>query len=349
MNSRFEANLNMFNLMPGSITKRTSAGCDRKLRIVLPGGSGQVGTVLARHFHAQGHEVTVLSRRPRPESWQVVPWNGREPQGWKETIDGSDVVINLAGRSVNCRYTAHNRREIIESRVLSTRAVGQAIARAAKPPALWINASTATIYRHAEDRAMDESSGEIGGDEPGAPLEWGFSIEVARAWERELFAAATPRTRKIALRSAMTMSPDRDGIFDTLLKLVRTGLGGTAASGKQFISWIHESDFARAIDFLIAREDLDGCINVCSPCPLPNKDFMRVLRQAWGTRIGLPAAQWMLGIGAVFLRTETELILKSRRVVPQRLLDAGFKFHFEDWQGAASELVTRWRAQCSTA
>jgi NAD dependent epimerase/dehydratase family enzyme len=141
----------------------------------------------------------------------------------------------------------------------------------------------------------------------------------------------------------MTMSPDAGGIFDTLLKLVRAGLGGKAASGKQFISWIHESDFIRAIDFLIEHEELDGCINICSPCPLPNKDFMRILREAWGTRIGLPASQWMLALGAIFLRTETELILKSRRVVPQRLLEAGFTFNFANWSVAANDLVQQWR------
>jgi uncharacterized protein len=316
----------------------------RKLRIVIPGGSGQVGNVLARHLHAQGHVVTVLSRHPEPLPWQVLPWNGCNLGLWTNTIDGADIVINLAGRNVNCRYTPANRRAIMDSRIRSTRVVGQAIAQATQPPALWMNASTATIYRHALDCAMDECSGELGGHEPGAQSTWRFSIDVATSWEREFFAAATPRTRKIALRSAMTMSPDPGGIFDTLLRLVRAGLGGKAASGKQFISWIHEIDFVRAIDFLIAHQDLSGCINICSPCPLPNQEFMRVLRDAWGTRIGLSATRWMLELGAVFLRTETELILKSRRVVPQRLLEAGFQFNFADWRNAAVDLVNRWRS-----
>ena len=316
---------------------------NEKLRIVIPGGSGQVGNVLARHFHEQGHSVTVLSRHPKPAPWQVLPWSGVGPGAWVRVIDGADIVINLAGRSVNCRYTAVNRREILESRILSTRVVGQAIAQAAKPPALWMNASTATIYRHALDRAMDESTGELGGHEPDAPSTWRFSIDVATSWEREFFSAATPRTRKIALRSAMTMSPDPGGIFDTLLRLVRAGLGGKAASGKQFISWVHEIDFVQAIDFLIGNQNLDGFINICSPCPLPNEEFMRALRRAWGTRIGLPATRWMLEMGAVFLRTETELILKSRRVVPQRLLEAGFRFNFAEWPSAANDLVQRWR------
>jgi uncharacterized protein (TIGR01777 family) len=253
------------------------------------------------------------------------------------------VVINLAGRSVNCRYNTANRREIMESRVLSTRAVGQAIIGAARPPALWLNASTATIYRHALDRAMDEVSGELGGHEPGAPDTWNFSIDVATQWEREFFSAKTPCTRKIALRSAMTMSPDPGGIFATLLTLVRLGLGGRAGSGKQFVSLIHDADFINAIEFLIAREDMEGCINICAPNPLPYSEFMAEFRNACGVPIGLPASRWMLEVGAFFLRTETELVLKSRRVVPQRLLDAGFEFQFPHWPPAAHNLVNRWR------
>jgi hypothetical protein len=317
---------------------------DQKLRIVIPGGSGQVGNVLARHFHGQGHSVTVLSRHPEPSPWRVLPWSGRDLGTWTNAIDGADIVINLAGRNVNCRYTSANRREILESRIRSTQVVGEAIRQAAKPPALWMNASTATIYRHSLDRAMDEATGELGGHELDTPSTWRFSIDVATSWEREFFSAATPGTRKIALRSAMTMSSDRGGIFDTLLRLVRAGLGGKAASGKQFISWVHEIDFVRAIDFLIGHQNLDGFINICSPCPLPNEEFMRALRRAWGSRIGLPATQWMLGVGAVFLRTETELILKSRRVVPQRLLEAGFRFNFAEWPRAAGDLVQRWRS-----
>ncbi|MGC2694466.1 MAG: TIGR01777 family oxidoreductase [Candidatus Angelobacter sp.] len=317
-----------------------------KLRIVIPGGSGQVGQVLARHFHCKGHSVTVLSRRAdAPAPWKIVPWNGRDLNGWTEAIDGADVVINLSGRSVNCRYSSANRREILESRVLSTRAVGRAIGQAAHPPALWMNASTATIYRHTLDRSMDEATGEIGGSEPGAPRKWRFSIDVATSWEKELFTAETPHTRKIALRSAITLSPDAGGIFDTLLTLVRRGLGGHAASGKQFISWIHEDDFIRCVEFLIGRKDLDGCVNICSPCPKPNEEFMRVLRCAWGTSIGLPATRWMLKIGAILMRTETELILKSRRVIPQRLLAEGFEFNFADWNSASQDLVNRWRRQ----
>jgi hypothetical protein len=221
--------------------------------------------------------------------------------------------------------------------------VGEAIAQASQPPKLWMNASTATIYRHAMDRPMDEIDGEIGGNEPGLPSAWRFSYDVATSWERTFFAAATPHTRKVALRSAITLSPDRGGVFETLLQLVRLGLGGTNGSGKQYVSWVHDVDFVRAVDFLIGRDDIDRCVNIASPNPLPNRDFMAALRRAYGTPIGLPATSWMLEIGAVFLRTETELLLKSRRVVPRRLVDAGFAFQFPDWSSAAVDLVERWR------
>jgi uncharacterized protein (TIGR01777 family) len=206
-----------------------------------------------------------------------------------------------------------------------------------------MNASTATIYRHSLDRPMDEQTGEIGGNEPNAPAKWRFSIDVATSWETAFFDAPTPNTRKIALRSAMIMSPDRGGVFDTLLRLVRLGLGGTAASGLQFVSWIHDADFLRSIDHLIARDEMDGPVNIASPNPLPNREFMKALRQAWGARIGLPAASWMLEIGTIFLRTETELVLKSRRVIPGRLVEAGFRFQFPEWAAAAQNLVARWR------
>jgi uncharacterized protein len=192
---------------------------------------------------------------------------------------------------------------------------------------------------------MDEATGELGGNEPNVPSSWRFSIDVARRWEDAFFATDTPATRKVALRSAMTMSPDRGGIFDTLLRLVRLGLGGPAGSGQQFVSWIHELDFARAVEFLIENEEIRGSVNLASPYPVPNSEFMKTLRLAWGKSIGLPASEWMLEIGAVLLRTETELILKSRRVVPGRLLAAGFHFEFPEWREAAEELVQRWRRE----
>jgi uncharacterized protein (TIGR01777 family) len=308
------------------------------MKVVIPGGSGQVGTILARAFHRDGNETVVLSRRPAVRPWRVATWDGATQGDWQREIDGADVVINLAGRSVNCRYNAANREAILQSRVRSTNAVGQAIAAAARPPRVWLQASTATIYAHRYDQPNDERTGILGGHEPDAPSTWRFSIDVARGWEHAFAQVTTPHTRKVALRSAMTLSPDRGGVFDTLLWLVRYGLGGRAGDGRQFMSWIHHEDFAAAVEWLIARDDVDGVVNVASPNPLRNAEFMRTLRRAAGVRFGLPASKWMLEIGAVFLRTETELILKSRRVVPTRLLEQGFTFKFPTWQGAAADL-----------
>ena len=313
------------------------------MKIVIPGGAGQVGNILARHFHAQGHTVTVFSRSPRPAPWRVLPWDGLTPGAWVADLERTDVCINLAGRSVNCRYTPANRRAIRQSRVRSTRLLNRVIASLNHPPRLWLNASTATIYRHALDRPMDETNGELGGNEPGAPDTWNFSIEVAKAWEEAFFSIATPLTRKVAVRSAITFSPDRGGVFDVLLGLVRHGLGGRQGTGTQFVSWIHEADFVRAIDLLIVCEEFDGVVNLASPNPLPNCNFMRTLREAWGARFGLPSPGLILEIGAWLMRTESELVLKSRRVVPGRLLAAGFQFLFPEWPAAARDLVDRWR------
>ena len=309
------------------------------MTIVIPGGTGQVGTVLSRAFTRDGHDVVVLSRRPATQPWRTVVWDGATVGEWAHELEAADAVINLAGRSVNCRYNAANRREILESRVQSTRAVGEALARRARPPRVWLQASTATIYAHRYDAANDERTGIIGGAEPGAPDTWRFSIDVARAWEDAFRDAVTPGTRKVALRSAITMSPDAGGPFDTLLGLVRCGLGGPAGDGRQFVSWVHHDDFTRAVRWLIDRDGFEGVVNIAAPEPLPNADFMRELRQAWGMPMGLPSSGWMLDLGAALMRTETELILKSRRVVPARLLDEGFEFRYTRWADAARNLV----------
>ena len=320
--------------MAGSPAQATA----RRLKVVIPGGSGHVGTILARAFHGGGDDVVVLSRRPDARPWRVIAWDGATLGHWQREIDGCDVVINLTGRSVNCRYTAAHREEILQSRVLSTRVVGQAIATAARPPRVWLQASTATIYAHRYDGANDEYSGILGGNESSAPASWRFSIEVARAWERAFEEAVTDGTRKVALRSALTLSPDAGGVFDTLRWLIRRGLGGRAGHGRQFVSWIHYEDCIAAVRWLIERDDIDGVVNVASPHPLPNTEFMRILREACGVRFGLPANEWMLEIGALFMHTETELILKSRRVVPARLLEHGFTFTYPDWRDAARDL-----------
>ena len=310
------------------------------MKIVIAGGTGQVGNVLARHFHGRGDEVTVLGRHLVSTPWKLHLWDGRSLGDWSALLDGSDIVINLAGRSVNCRYGEENRRQIMDSRVDSTRVIGAAIAQAARPPALWLQASTATIYAHRFDAPNDEISGLLGGDEPDAPETWRFSIAVAKAWEDACDAASVPETRVVKMRSAMIMSPDRGGIFATLLGLVRRRLGGSAGSGQQFVSWIHHLDFIRAIEWVIARPELSGAINFVAPNPLPYRDFMRALRRAAGVSLGLPATKWMLEIGAFFMRTETELVLKSRRVVPTRLLESGFEFRFPDWPEAAVDLCS---------
>ena len=309
------------------------------MKVVIPGGSGQVGQILKRGLAGNGHEVVIVGRGPNADA----QWNGRSGGPWTRHIDGADVVINLAGRSVNCRYGAKNRREILESRVDSTHAVGDAIARAARPPRVWLQASTATIYAHRYDAPNDDVTGILGGDEPNAPDTWRFSLDVAKAWERAALEAVVPGTRVVRMRSAMVMSPDRGGIFNTLVTLVRRGLGGTIGDGRQYVSWIHEHDFVRAVEWLIAHDELAGAVNLAAPSPLPNRDFLRALREAWGTRIGLPSTRWMLEIGAFLLRTETELVLKSRRVVPRRLLDSGFRFQYETWAEAARELAVRTR------
>ena len=315
------------------------------MKVVIPGGSGQVGTILARAFHGRGDDVVVLSRtETNALPWRTVKWDGESLGEWAAEFEGADAIINLAGRSVNCRYTEVNRRIITESRVKSTRIVGQAIAETNNAPRVWLQASTATLYAHRYDAPNDDATGIIGGAEPNAPDTWRFSIDVVKKWEREFNAAATPYTRKVLMRSAIIMNPDQGSPFDMLLRLVRFGLGGTCGNGKQFVSWIHDQDFARAVVWLIQHEELAGPLNLAAPNPLPNAEFMLRLRQAWGMPVGLPATDWMLELGAWLLRSETELILKSRRVIPSRLLESGFGFQFPNWAGAAGDLCDRWRS-----
>lgn len=315
------------------------------MKLVIPGGAGQLGTHLATAFAADGHDVVVLSRAAGGDegSPRRVAWDGATLGPWAAELGGADAVINLAGRSVNCRYTPDNRRAIMDSRVYSTKVVGDAIAACASPPRVWLQASTATIYAHRYDAPNDERTGSIGGDEPDVPETWRFSVDVAKAWEQALELAAAPRTRKVALRTAIVMAPDRGGAFDVLLSLVRRRLGGASGDGRQYVSWIHVDDFVRAVRFLLEAE-LEGPVNVAAPNPLPNAEFMRALREAWGARSGLPATRWMLEIGSFFLRTESELVLKSRRVVPARLTESGFTFEHPSWPEAARDLCARWRS-----
>jgi uncharacterized protein (TIGR01777 family) len=320
------------------------------MKIVIPGGTGHLGRVLGRAMAGRGDEVVVLTRReaePEP-GVRHVRWDGRRAGPWTAEVDGSDVVVNLAGRSVNCRYTRANLREMWNSRVDSARVVGGAIERAARPPRVWLQMSTATIYAHRHDTPNDETTGVLGGDEPDVPAYWAYSVDIARAWEREQRLADTPHTRKVALRTAMVMSPEPGGAFEMLLRLSRLGLGGPVAGGAQYLSWIHEDDLVRAIDFLVARDDLSGPVNLAAPEPLPYRDFLRDLRAAARVPFGLPATRWMAEIGAFLLRSDTELLLKSRRVVPGRLLEAGFAFDHPEWPAAAADLVRRSRSPLRT-
>lgn len=303
-----------------------------------------MGQVLARAFQKEGHDTVILSRRPDAKlAGRSVFWDGRTLGDWANELEGADAVINLAGRSVNCRYYATNREEIVRSRVDATKVIGQAIAGMSRPPNVWLQMVTATIYAHRYDAPNDEATGILDANEPASPETWRFSVDVAKAWERSFNEASTPFTRKVLLRMTLAMSPDPGGVFDVLLGLVRHGLGGQVGNGRQFVSWIHDVDLVRAIFWLIAHENFSGTVNLGSPNPLPNADFMRILRNVWGTRIGLPAPRWMLEIGTFLMRTESELVLKSRRVIPGRLLEEGFQFQFPDWTEAARNLCQRWR------
>ena len=313
------------------------------MKIVVPGGSGRVGRILCRAFAAREHEVVVLTRGASrvQEGVRYVAWDGRTLGSWATEIDGADAVVNLAGRDVNCRYSTKNLRDMLDSRVDSTRVVGQAISAAAKPPRVWLQASTATIYSHHTDQPHDDVTGVLGGDEPDLPRVWKASIDIAKAWERALDEADTPDTRRVAMRTAIVMSPDSGSPFRLILGLTRLGLGGWWGSGRQYVSWVHDRDLVRAVYWLLNHDDLSGPVNIASSGPLPQRDFIREVRRAARVPIGLPATAWMLEIGTFAMRTETELILKSRRVVPQRIVESGFRFDVTDWRAAARDLVAR--------
>lgn len=307
--------------------------------------------MLAGYFQERGHHVTVLTRGPYTASWPTVHWDGAHLGPWVETLEGADVCIHLSGRSINCRYTPRNLRELHDSRVGPTLALHEAFATLNNPPWLWMNGSAATIYRHSTDRDMDEATGEIGGNEfvdrwfgrRRAPQKWNHMVRLVREWERAFFCTPTPRTREIALRTSLVFSPAPGNVFAMLSRLARVGLAGTQGNGRQYVSWIHEADYARALEFLIEHEEIDGAVNLAAPHPLPNREFNAVLREAWGMPNGIPAPEPLLELGMLLLRNESELVLKSRRVVPKKLLDAGFQFRFPTWPEAAEDLVQQWR------
>jgi uncharacterized protein (TIGR01777 family) len=310
-----------------------------KARIILAGGSGFLGRALAEHFLKAGWDVVILTRHPgnAGDGAREIAWDARSLGPWQAELDGAAAVVNLAGRSVDCRYTAANRKEILDSRVDSTRVVGEAIARCANPPPVWLNASTATLYKQTFGEPWDES----GSMDPVAEAKDAFSVEVGKAWEAALNATPTPRTRKVALRMAMVLGLAKNSVFPVLRRLVRFGLGGHMGSGNQYVSWMHIDDYCAAVEWIIQHDELAGPVNLVAPNPVSNREMMRLLRRVCGAPFGLPATEWMLEVGAFFLRTETELILKSRRVIPGRLLKSGFQFWFPTIEPAFEDLVRR--------
>lgn len=317
--------------------------------IILAGGSGFIGQALAAHW-GRDNRIIILSRgkigagnntygRKPLSAGDSYPirychWDGRwnrqngSGEPWAAELEGCDLVVNLSGRSVNCRYTARNRQEIFDSRTGATEAIGEAIRQLVTPPKLWVNITSATIYRHAEDHAQDEYTGEIGE---------GFSVEVCKRWENSFFSQRTPFTRKIALRTAITLGDG--GVMEPYLRLVRFGLGGRQGNGRQRFSWVHVEDIAGAIEWLFDRPGLEGVYNMSAPGSTSNACFMKTLRRLTHTRLGLPAPEWLLRFGAWIAGTETELLLKSRWVAPAKLLDAGYRFRYERLETALQEII----------
>jgi uncharacterized protein (TIGR01777 family) len=295
---------------------------DMKKKIVIAGGTGFIGQYFEEKLTNLGYEIIIISRRSDQLIWT-------DQAGIVKALEDAEMLINLAGKSVNCRYNEKNKKEILHSRTETTQILGNALLACKNPPSLWINSSTATIYRHAEDRPMTEARGEIG---------TGFSVDVAKAWEKSLFSFQLPQTRKVALRIAIVLGED-GGVMEPYLNLVRYGLGGVQGSGNQMFSWIHIEDVLRIILFLQKNKELDGIFNCSAPQPITNQDFMRQLRKKMDRKIGFPSPKWILEMGAVFMRTETELILKSRWVVPERLEKEGFHFRFETIGKALQQIL----------
>ena len=283
----------------------------KKKKIVIAGGTGFIGKYLANKFEVMDYKVSIISRNATHINWDDRKWI-------IDALENSDLLINLAGKSVDCRYNEKNKKEILLSRTETTRKLGDAILSCKNPPVLWINSGTATIYRHAEDRPMTEATGEIGK---------GFSVDVATAWEKTFFDCKLPATRMVALRMAIVLGKN-GGVITPLTNLVRFGLGGKQGKGTQMFSWIHIKDLFNIICFIQSQGQLTGIFNCAAPNPVDNKTFMTSLRQKMNIGIGLPSAEWLLNIGAYFINTETELILKSRWVTPERLILSGFRFEY---------------------
>lgn len=294
--------------------------------LVLAGGSGFIGQALEQYYHSRGHRVSILTRRPTMA--HHLQWDGKTPGDWTKALEGCDVLINLTGKSVDCRYTERNRSEILASRLESTAVLNEVVRELARPPKVWLNASSATIYEHSEDRLMTERDGICGDD---------FSMSVCKKWEREFLSVEIPGVRKVALRTSIVFSPS-GGALQKMLLITRLGLGGRQGTGRQKVSWIHMEDFCRAVDFIIGIE-LTGVLNVTAPEPTTNAHLMKLCRSHLKVPFGLPTPAWLLAIGAWLIRTETELLLKSRNVYPERLLEAGFVFNHADIDSGMQDLL----------
>lgn len=302
------------------------------MKVIIFAANGYIGQVIAQHFVKKNAEVIAITRNACafPSGVENKIWDGKTyNSSWGTSLENADLVINLAGKSVNCRYNESNKKAIFDSRLESTKVIANAINQCTTPPKLWINSASATIYRHAEDRPMDEDSGEIG---------TGFSVEVCKSWEKTFFESETVNTRKIALRMAIVLGKS-DGVFIRLKNLVHFGLGGKQGNGNQMFSWIHDQDLCRLVDFLIENKSCEGIYNASAPNPITNKKIMAILRKTMGIRLGLPSPKWLLEIGAWLIGTETELILKSRWVVPYKLQKAGFIFHFPTIEEAFNDIL----------
>lgn len=300
-------------------------------KIVIAGGTGYLGQVLFRYFKSVGYECVILTRQRQRSQERVrfVEWDAKSLGDWIEELENAEALINLTGRSVNCRYTAQNQLDIFNSRQLSTLVLGEAILQCKNPPPIWLNSASATIYRHAQDRPMDEFRGEMGE---------GFSVEVCKLWEHTFRGFNLPKTRKIILRSALVLG-NGGGVFPEFKKLVKMRLGGKMGDGEQMVSWIHERDFAKAVHFLMENSTCSGIFNLSAPTPLSNADMMSCLRQQMNIRFGLSSTLWMLKLGTWLKQTEPELVLKSRWVVPTRLKSAGFDFEFKEFEKAVDNLL----------
>ncbi|PSL41604.1 hypothetical protein B0H99_102288 [Planomicrobium soli] len=291
-------------------------------KVVIAGGTGFIGRYFEKRFLEDGYDVHIISRKDKHLSWL-------DHTGIVAALDGAEMLINLAGKSVNCRYNKRNKEEILESRIETTQILGNAMYACENAPPLWINSSSATIYRHAKDRPMTESTGEIG---------TGFSVEVAKAWEQSLFSFKLPRTRQVALRTAIVLG-ENGGVMTPYLNLVRLGLGGVQGPGDQMFSWIHIEDLYRTVLFLQDRPHLNGIFNCSAPYPVSNQVLMEELRKQAKRPMGFRAPSWILEMGAAMIRTETELVLKSRWVLPERLQKEGFEFRYDTIDKALTHLM----------